>query len=104
MPKPKKNTTRKKKSSSQNVLSTKIRKRHNEDLLKRMKAGESLTNYDAIDSWFPSRPLIKKDRDAMARLYNNPSLGESKKLESTKSSKSANSKKITKSKSPKKTK
>lgn len=34
-----------------------------------MKNGEPLTNYDAMDSWFPTRPLVEKDKEAMARLY-----------------------------------
>ncbi|MCX6117829.1 MAG: hypothetical protein NT027_09820 [Proteobacteria bacterium] len=45
------------------------RKRHNEQLIKRMKAGESLWSYDSKASWFPPRPIIEKDPEAIKRLY-----------------------------------
>lgn len=40
----------------------------NHDLVKRMKAGDRLTSFDAMSSWFPPRPLIQKDKDAIRRL------------------------------------
>jgi hypothetical protein len=45
------------------------RKAHNEQLVRRMKSGEALWAYDSKASWFPPRPIIEKDRDAIKRLY-----------------------------------
>lgn len=45
------------------------RKKHNLDLIKRMQDGESLTSFDSSASWFPPRPVIRKDAKALARLY-----------------------------------
>ena len=45
------------------------RKSHNEDLIYRMKNGESLQNQTAVESWFPPRPVIKKNTGAMKSLY-----------------------------------
>ena len=52
----------------------KIRKKHNVDILKRMKDGESLRSFDSNSSWFPPRPLIAKDHKAIAKLYNKKNL------------------------------
>jgi hypothetical protein len=38
-----------------------------------MKAGESLWSYDSKASWFPPRPNIEKDPEAIKRLYNGSS-------------------------------
>ena len=46
-----------------------IRKKHNVDLIKRMHEGESLRSFDSHSSWFPQRPIIKKDLKAIAKLY-----------------------------------
>jgi hypothetical protein len=46
-----------------------LRKSRNEELIRRMKAGESLWSYDSKASWFPPRPIIEKDKDAIKRLY-----------------------------------
>ncbi len=46
-----------------------FRKRHNEDIVRRMRVGEPLTRYDSHDSWFPVRPVIKKDPKAIRQLY-----------------------------------
>ncbi|MFK7826198.1 MAG: hypothetical protein AB8G05_18745 [Oligoflexales bacterium] len=46
-----------------------IRKKHNVDLIKRMHEGESLRSFDSQSSWFPERPVIKKDLKAIAKLY-----------------------------------
>ena len=48
----------------------KLRSDHNKDILKRLEEGASLKSYDSESSWFPPRPLIEKDEQAMARLYN----------------------------------
>ena len=46
-----------------------IRRRHNVELLRRMRAGEALWSFDSTASWFPPRPVISKDPGAIARLY-----------------------------------
>jgi hypothetical protein len=46
-----------------------LRKKRNEDVIRRMKSGEALWTYDSKASWFPPRPIIEKDKDAIARLY-----------------------------------
>ena len=45
------------------------KKKHNEDLINRMKQGESLQSQSASDSWFPPRPVIKKNSAALRELY-----------------------------------
>ena len=45
------------------------RKFHNQDLIRRMRNGESLSAIDSKASWYPPRPNIKKDAKEMARLY-----------------------------------
>lgn len=47
----------------------KRRKSENDDLIRRMRMGESLVRVDVLDTWFPPRPTIKKDKDAIRRLY-----------------------------------
>ena len=46
-----------------------LRKMHNQDLIRRMRAGEPLNSVDSKASWYPPRPLIKKDKVEMDRLY-----------------------------------
>ena len=46
-----------------------IRRERNSDLIRRMRNGESLTSYDSAASWFPPRPVIEKDKNAMSQLY-----------------------------------
>lgn len=36
------------------------RKAHNDDLINRMRRGESMSLCKASDTWFPPRPVIKK--------------------------------------------
>jgi hypothetical protein len=50
-----------------------IRKKHNEQLIRRMKSGEPLWSYDSKASWFPPRPIIEKDPEAIKRLYQDAS-------------------------------
>ena len=45
------------------------RKKKNEDLIKRMKAGETLSSFNAQASWFPPRPDIKKDAKIIKELF-----------------------------------
>ena len=49
-----------------------IRKQLNMDLVRRMRNGESLTTYDSKASWYPPRPIIEKDQEAIERLYSDP--------------------------------
>jgi hypothetical protein len=35
-----------------------------------MRSGESLRTVDSRSSWFPPRPIIQKDQEAISRLYN----------------------------------
>ena len=46
-----------------------LRKQHNADLIRRMRNGEPLNTIDSKASWYPPRPLIKKDVGDMARVY-----------------------------------
>ncbi len=51
---------------------------HNDQLIDRMRRGDSLWAFDSQSSWFPPRPLIKKDTKLMNKLYqNNPVKDES---------------------------
>ena len=52
------------------------RKKRNDELIKRMKHGDVLHTYDAQASWYPPRPVIKKDKKELTRLY-----GEEKKTD-----------------------
>ena len=45
------------------------RNKHNKDLIDRMRQGDSLQSQTASDSWFPPRPIIKKNDSAMRTLY-----------------------------------
>jgi hypothetical protein len=54
-----------------------IRRTHNDQLIKRMRDGESLWSYDSKASWFPPRPKIEKDPVAISKLYSNPKVQES---------------------------
>jgi len=48
---------------------TVVRKRHNQNLIRKMRSGEPLWSFDSSASWFPPRPIIAKDKRAVARLY-----------------------------------
>ena len=60
-----------------NKISLDTRKKHNEQLIRRMKAGEQLWSYDSKASWFPPRPMIEKDPEAIRRLYKESSKSDS---------------------------
>jgi len=47
-----------------------LRLQRNADILRRMRNGDPLNAVDSRASWFPPRPLVKKDLVEMARLYN----------------------------------
>lgn len=46
-----------------------LRRQHNQELIRRMRNGESLTSFDSKASWYPPRPIIEKDKEAIERLY-----------------------------------
>ena len=46
-----------------------MRKKANNDLIKRMREGLPLNRYHAQDSWFPPRPVIQKDFTSISKLY-----------------------------------
>lgn len=50
--------------------SSELRRQHNLDLVRRMRGGESLNAYDSKASWFPPRPMVKKDEKEISRVYN----------------------------------
>jgi hypothetical protein len=52
--------------------SKELRRQHNLDLMRRMRGGESLNAYDSKASWFPPRPVIKKDEKEVSRVYDVP--------------------------------
>lgn len=45
------------------------RKERNKDLILRMQRKEALWSYDSQASWFPPRPIVKKDMDHVRELY-----------------------------------
>ncbi len=45
------------------------RRLHNKDVLMRMKKGEPFSRFDSYTSWFPPRPIVKKDQSGMRKLY-----------------------------------
>lgn len=48
------------------------RKLRNKDLIRRLKAGEDLSTMSMQDSWFPPRPIIKKDTEKMLDMGGKP--------------------------------
>lgn len=50
-------------------LSEKRRQEHNRQLLEKMVSGEPLWAFDSNASWFPQRPVVKKDPKAIEKLY-----------------------------------
>lgn len=45
------------------------RRAHNDQLIDRMRRGDSLWAFDSQSSWFPPRPIIKKDEKSIKTLY-----------------------------------
>jgi len=45
------------------------RRKRNEEILEKFFKGESLAKVPPQATWFPPRPIIKKDHKEMARLY-----------------------------------
>ncbi len=50
-------------------MSPEDRKKHNEDLIRRMRRGDDLSAINKDEIFFPVRPKIKKDKKEIARLY-----------------------------------
>lgn len=46
-----------------------LRKSRNQEILWRMENGESLTSFNSYSSWFPPRPVLEKDPNAVMQLY-----------------------------------
>lgn len=46
-----------------------LRKQRNSHIVERLRNGDSLSSFNSQASWFPPRPLVDKDRDALQRLY-----------------------------------
>lgn len=53
-----------------------LRRQHNADLIRRMRNGEPLNAIDSKASWYPPRPVIKKDQREIARLYQGADSGQ----------------------------
>jgi len=47
----------------------KARQKRNAELIRKMKKGESLTSFTTDGSWFPPRPVIKKDKKLVSKLH-----------------------------------
>lgn len=45
------------------------RKKENDELLRKMRDGESLMHTKTSSTWFPPRPIIKKDLKEQKRLF-----------------------------------
>ena len=46
-----------------------LRKERNSDVIRRMKNGDQLSSFNSYSSWFPPRPIIEKDAQAVKELY-----------------------------------
>ena len=46
-----------------------LRKARNNDILRRMDENQSLSSFNSQASWFPPRPIIEKDPEAIKELY-----------------------------------
>ena len=55
------------------IFSTEKAKRmqHNTEVLGKFNRGESLSSFSSHSSWFPPRPIVKKDKGAVRKLYSN---------------------------------
>lgn len=45
------------------------RAKENKALIEKMRRGESLKTVNISSTWFPPRPIIKKNKDAINKLY-----------------------------------
>lgn len=51
------------------IMSKETRKEHNSSVLDRFFNGESLSSFRAMDSWFPPRPVIKKNKKTLKFIF-----------------------------------
>lgn len=51
------------------IKSRNLREDRNSELVRRMKNGEALQSFDSQSSWYPPRPIIQKNLDAISSLY-----------------------------------
>ena len=49
--------------------SSNLRRERNLDLIRRMQNGESISSFNSLASWYPPRPIIEKNDEAIAKLY-----------------------------------
>lgn len=49
--------------------SNNLRKARNNDILRKLQNGEPLSSFNSQSSWFPPRPVIEKDPEAVKKLY-----------------------------------
>lgn len=54
-----------------NEKSRGLRRERNAELLRRMNTGESLSSFNSFSSWYPPRPIIEKNDEAIEKLYGN---------------------------------
>lgn len=57
------------KNLRENLEAEQLREEHNKDLIRRMRNGEPLTSFNSESSWFPPRPIIEKNTEALSKLY-----------------------------------
>ena len=50
-------------------IAAKRRKERNQALVNKVKNGEYIPPIKPQDTWWPDRPQVKKDKEAMRRLY-----------------------------------
>lgn len=46
------------------------RKKNNDAVLEKFHSGDGLSKFSTLESWWPKRQIIKKDKAAMKSLYN----------------------------------
>ncbi len=51
------------------LRSRNLRQDRNSELVRRMRNGDTLTSFNSQSSWFPPRPVIEKDPNAIHQLY-----------------------------------
>lgn len=48
---------------------SKARLERNKELVLKMKTGDACTSFDSQSSFFPARPVVKKDQKELKRIY-----------------------------------
>jgi hypothetical protein len=75
-----------------------LRADRNRDLIRRMNNGENLTTFSSAASWFPPRPTIAKDPQALAQLYGSDRMTETQQVETAQEVRLESAKKSVKTK------